>query len=669
MIQVAALDQLLRQATSALERGRLDDAVRLSRSALKINPKHFFGLYVLGMSLASQEKFQEAADSLTRACKLNPEDFSLQYNTAKVFMDSGNLLQSIPHHKKAVALSPNDGNALLNFGVALFGLDRNAEALEIFDRILEMYPDHFLTLVNKSYALKNLKKYSESIDVLHYLIQLDNRYAEGWNNLACNFNDLERYSEAIECLEKALNIDSNYAEAYFNLGIALGGVDDNVAALAAYDRVISITADSAGASLWSNRGKVLNELKKYDEALESYNRALEIYPEYSQAYSNKAVTLNLMGKSQDALDCCQTALRFNAAGGDADIYLNQAVAFRRLDYRKEAEKAFKKAISINPNHAEAHVSLSTLYFEDFIFPQAWSQYEWRWDRKNPIQLKLSTSRPEWDGSPKVNNLLVWGEQGIGDQILYGSILGELESYPQKILVTTEKKLIPILQRAYPKFKFLDKSELIPEELYDEQIAIGSLGKFFRNSLEDFSRSPKAWLKSNSQITINLTKDLTSPNKKICGIAWKSSAKNVGEVKSLSLLQLKPILENRNLDFVNLQYGDVTEEINYTNQQLNNNNIYAIEALDLFDDVDGSLSLIDLCDIILTTSNSTAHLAGAMGKDVILLVPMTGLVMWYWHSIGNKNIWYPSITVLRQKKLGVWDQVIEEAKILLESKFG
>ncbi len=671
MSQSDFLNQIFMRAADALEKGRLYDAEKLARSGLRVSQNHFLGIYILGLALAAQKKFNEAIPFLFKAEKINSHDFSVQFNLAKVFMDSGDLLSSIPHHKKAITISPSNTDAMINYGSALFGLDRYLEALEIFDCILSFNPNHFGALINKFLILKKINKFSELIEVLIKILKIDRLFTLGWNEIGLAYAHLEMYTKSIESFNTAVSLDPNYLDAYFNLGLSLQKTGQSKDAIDAFDKTIALDPDNPSA--WLNRGAAFQDLKDYDNAITCYERIFEICPQYAMGYSNKAHTLNQMGRHLEAIENCKTAFEMNKIGEEyshinkADVYLNYAVANSKLGNEKEAENYYLQAISEDLNHAESHVNLAALYLEALSFEKGWAEYEWRWLKRVLDSKPLVTSKPVWDGLKNNNRLFIWAEQGVGDQILYGSILSQLESFPQEIIVSIDAKLLPVFRRSFPSYKFVDKDCPISMDDYDEHIPIASLGKFFRTDLDSFVGLNYPYIVDNLTLTEELAGRVRRPEKKVCGISWKSSAKNSGELKSIPLILLEPILKNKKINFLSLQYGEVANEIEFVNQSIGSK-IHSIDDINLFDSVDDLISLIMACDIVLTTSNSTAHFAGALGKETILMVPGAGATIWYWHTHEGRSIWYPSITVLKQNKLGSWEDVIIQAKSILENKF-
>lgn len=143
---------------------------------------------------------------------------------------------------------------------------------------------------------------------------------------------------------------------------------------------------------------------------------------------------------------------------------------------------------------------------------------------------------------------------------------------------------------------------------------------------------------------------------------------LGRQRTIGLVDLAPLWECRNINFVNLQYGDVESEIEAIKDSFGRE-IKIIPEVDVFNDVDGLLALIDMCDFVFTIDNVTAHLAGAVGKKGVVLVPLGSGRYWYWGGESPSH-WYPSLNLVYQNRVGDWTTAIEDAvrvmtKIVME----
>ena len=291
------------------------------------------------------------------------------------------------------------------------------------------------------------------------------------------------------------------------------------------------------------------------------------------------------------------------------------------------------------------------------FLEGWKQYEWRWKTREFNSAPITTSKPIWNGKDFAVRLYVWAEQGLGDQILYASMFHQLRSSVQTLIVGVDQKLLILFRRSFPNIEFLDKNFIVSEENYDVHIPIGSLGQFFRRDKKDFETVQYPYLTVCNEKYQSLKKKLVQPSLKLVGLSWLSKNEKIGSFKSIQLSELLPILTVSNTKFIDLQYTDTVSERGQLRKEYGID-IEKINSIDNFNDIDGLAALIMCCDMVITTSNTTAHLAGAIGKKVILLLPFSKGRFWYWHHENKQSLWYPSVTVNEQLKMDDWLEVIQ-----------
>jgi ADP-heptose:LPS heptosyltransferase len=196
---------------------------------------------------------------------------------------------------------------------------------------------------------------------------------------------------------------------------------------------------------------------------------------------------------------------------------------------------------------------------------------------------------------------------------------------------------------------MDRSELHNLDLrlvHDAHAPLGSLPRILGLLPEQVAHRSKPYFKSDPLKREIFSNQVNIDGSKItCGIAWSSKNQKIGVHKSMALSQWAPVLQNTQVEFVNLQYGDVDEEIKNVQAELGRT-IRQVPGLDVHRDIDGLIALIDACDVVITTSNVTAHLAGALGKTGALLVPHAQGKIWYWHLEDARSMWYPSLQMFR-----------------------
>ena len=201
-----------------------------------------------------------------------------------------------------------------------------------------------------------------------------------------------------------------------------------------------------------------------------------------------------------------------------------------------------------------------------------------------------------------------------------------------------------------------------ETLFGAQITMASLGRWLRTSEQDFKKISSPFLHCDKSRATAFRRQLKKPDRLLVGLSWQSLRTEHGASKSCSLSQLLPALKSENIDFIDLQYGDTTEE----RSLLKASGGVDIQRLDTIDnklDIDGLAALVDACDIVLTVSNTTAHLSAALGKPTLVLLPWH-TPLWYWHLNSMDSRWYPSAVLLRQGTTGDWSEpVMQAAKII------
>lgn len=540
-------------------------------------------------------------------------------------LSAGSFASAKLYFAQAVKNEPKNSEANRLFGVCVHFLGDNALAMECFDEAIRLDPKNSHAYNNKATLQSELGFYDESIQNFRKAIKFDNKNFEALNNLANTLQELKRYDDAIFYYREALKINPEFLDALNNLG------------------------------------NTYHELKHYDDAIESYQQSLKINPKYAEAYSNLGNTLHALRHYDQALSYYQNAIRLNPKSGKNYSRLGKYY-IDKGDWNSAVE-CFILATNLEPNYPEAHLNLGCAYLEKFDFKNGWPEYEWRTKvggHKNHFSL---STKKEWNGIDDELKLFIFGEQGIGDQILHGSILKELEKAKLKITVALDKKIIPIFKRSFPNYIFVDKNEFYSEDKYDRYILLGSLGKFFKNSADDFIKNAPYLFASNERKEL-LEKELQGCIYPV-GLSWKSSNAEVGLQKSLNLDDLLPLLQSLKSSFVNLQYGDTDSELHLISDK-SGISIKTVQSIDLFNDIDGLATLIDCCSFVVTSSNTTAHLSGALGKTTFLLLPFAAGKFWYWHSINQQSIWYPSVKVFQQEAEGNWNAPISKLKIFLEN---
>jgi ADP-heptose:LPS heptosyltransferase len=262
----------------------------------------------------------------------------------------------------------------------------------------------------------------------------------------------------------------------------------------------------------------------------------------------------------------------------------------------------------------------------------------------------------------IKKLLILREQGIGDEILFGSLLHEIDDDKREVYVEVDERLLSIFKRSFHHINFFTSSNYPKAFMPEITMGIASLAGFLRKSIKAFDNQKVQFLESEEYKTLELRARLSQlklhPHQKVCGIAWRSQNKQFGIQKSLDLENLEPIFKIPNIIFVSLQYGECERELDKIKEEYGIE-IHRLPDIDLYHDIESLCSLIDVCDFVITSSNVTVHLAGSLGKKTYLLAPRGEGRLFYWHVGLKQSLWYKSVRVFHQKDVGSWkDPVIE-----------
>lgn len=401
--------------------------------------------------------------------------------------------------------------------------------------------------------------------------------------------------------------------------------------------------------------------------------ALALYQQIQASLENNPQFLFLfgtlhgqIGQLETAIDILDRSIRLTSLSSAS--FNNRGKFLQDLKRLDEALLSYDKAIALKSDYAEAYYNRSILRLMLRDFQKGFVDYKHRWNTKDFPSKPQRTSLPCCSENGLNGRVLIWAEQGIGDQIFYAGLLPLLAKKDVSITLSADKRLHPILRRSFPEIDLLDKDILMKSSVdaeFDAQAPIGDLGNLL--GVDEFSikSTRNSYIKSDAKKSRNFRKSISELGAGlICGISWKSTVTASGKLKSVNLSSFYPLLCLKGVRFVNLQYGDVNDEIQQVKSEYSVD-IHQVSDVDLFDNLDDLLALIDACDLIVTTSNVTAHLAGSLGKRAAVLVPYGQGKFWYWHGNDENSFWYPSLRLFYQNKNLTWESPIKKCSEFLK----
>ena len=432
-------------------------------------------------------------------------------------------------------------------------------------------------------------------------------------------------SEAEQIYLQALAIDPQHPDALHLLGMVAYQTGRDEAALDLIRKAIAIKGDAA--SYHSNLGNVLQSQGKLADAGVCYQRALVLKPDLAEAHLN----LGNIFKSQ----------------GDVDSSL----------------ACYRRALALNPSSAEADVAESMALLLKGDFASGWKNFKRRWQTKEYDTQMRTNAQPLWKGEQLASRrLLIWGEQGIGDEIMFAGLLPDVIRAGNRCVLDCDARLQPLFARSFPSMEVV--SGVTPKNHPDLDIAAhlpsGSLPGLFRNSTAAFEATTSPYLVADPSAQSQF-RARYADGRKLVGLAWHTKNKKTGRIRSIDLALLAPLFDQPGVRWISLQYGEsgtLEEQARAAHAP-----VLVDPEVDQLSNIDDFAAQIAAIDLVITIDNSTAHLAGALGVPTWVLLPFAP--DWRWQMNRADNPWYPTLRLFRQPKLGDWQSVVREVASALE----
>jgi Flp pilus assembly protein TadD len=464
--------------------------------------------------------------------------------------------------------------------------------------------------------------------------------------------------EAARMFEECVELAHDDAEAHLNLGIArhrLGMREDAHDAL-----TLALHFEPERPAVHLNLGVLALEAGEAEEAATYFAEAVRLDPAYGEAWSNLGlVQLQHLGRLDEAEASLQRALA--ARPGFPDALTNLGMLRHDQGRFEEAQALYDKALRGDSRMHEARLNRSLLYLARGEFARGWEEYEARRQASTHFVRRFERY-PEWDGAPAPERtLLVYGEQGLGDQIMFASCLPEAIAETRHCVIDCSPKLAALFGRSFPAVtvhgglqKEADLSWLERAPAIDLQIPMGSLPRFFRHSGAAFPRHA-GYLKADPTAVGRWRERLAGLGSGLkVGISWRGgTSKTRRDSRSAALAELLPLLASPGARFVSLQYTDCTAEVASIAATHGTRIQHWQEALD---DYDETAALVSALDLVICVQTAVAHLAGALGRPAWVMVPV--VPEWRYLLKGERLPWYPSLRLFRQAEAGQWRPTVE-----------
>jgi tetratricopeptide (TPR) repeat protein len=595
-------------AVEYYQEGKLKEAENVLVGIVNLDPDNASALHFLGVIHYHLKNYKSAEKYIEKSLYLNPNEAFAYFNLANIFREEQRLDEAIDNYKKALQIDPDLSDAYYNLGIIFEKKRQIDEAITCYEKTIQIAPYD----------------------------------ADAYNNLGLVLQKKGRIDDAIAYFEKALKIKPDYARTYNNLGIALHEKKQFDEAINNYK--VAIQLDPYLADAYNNLGNSLKEKGLLDEAATCYKKTLQTNPDRADAYYNLGIVLNEKGSVDEAIENYRKAIQLNPDYIDA--YINLGIAFKENGQLDNAINCFKEALRANPNDAVTHWNFSLVLLLSGNFEEGWKEYEWRLKVNDFHHPDLH--RPLWSGSDIAGRtILLHAEQGFGDTIQFIRYAHLVAQRGAKIVIRCQKELLALLKNIESADKFIDYDQQPPD--FDLYCHLLSLPLIFGTTPESIPvKIP--YVKVDRILIRKWKNKIQDDNSDLkVGLVWAGR-----EQRYFKLELFLPLFQIKDISFYSLQKGEASIQVK---NHLNNLKIKDFTG-DIYDFAD-TAAIIQNIDLVISVDTAVAHLAGALGKSVWVLIPFAP--DWRWMLNREDSPWYPTMRLFRQSSSGDWESVIAKVK--------
>ena len=561
-------------------------------------------------------------------------------------------------------MTPQDIGQSLNAALAEQRQGRLREAEKIYARVLKAAPQNFDAL-NLLGAVKLQQGHAgEAHRLFSAAVKANPGVPHGWSHLGQALYALKRAPEALECLDKARalapgDVDILYQHA--NLLLSLGRAAD---ALAEFQAVLARAPRHVEAHI--NSGLAQAALGSPDAALMAFDAALALAPGHPAAQFNRGVALLKLGRYAEALAANDAALA--GAPEHLGALLNRGKALAQLNRLAEAVASYERAIALRKDYADAHFNAAQALLTLGDYRRGFEEYEWRW-RRSGMAAPNSRGRPLWRGEYPLQRktILLRAEQGLGDTIQFARYVPLIAAMGATVVLEVQPELKSLLARLAGAATVIARDEAPPP--FDVHCPLGSLPLVLKTELATVP-AQIPYLAADEALVAKWSARLGELPRPRFALAWSGNPNHDNDRnRSIPFAKLAPLLNALNppplagegregargqgASFISLQRGVRGEDAAAL--------AAASRVADIGDeltDFSDTAAVLALCDLVITVDTAVAHLAGAMGRPVWVLVPFAP--DWRWGLQGEATPWYPTARLFRQNTPGDWDNVLTRA---------
>lgn len=627
------------QAMELHRAGQVGEAVELYRQALAADPEQAEVWRYLGAAERDCGDPPAALEAFQQAIERSPENASYRAELATTLHGAGRLEEARVAYQAALDRDSTDHASHNNLAGALVALGRKDEAIEEYRKALQGDPDNVEILVNLGVTLQEAGNPSEAVETLHFALGSGSAPARAHAALADACADLGDRNTAIDQYRLALIHEPENAMAGVSLGILLqreGRLDE---AFAAYRD--ALRGDPKSALALTNLGALMVEIGQLVDALGPLREAVELSAEDAPAHGNLGAALQKLGRTDEAITCLETAIGFDddyaAAWGNLGNALQDQL---RLE---DSLIAHARALALEPENPDLHWNNAMTLLLNGDIEAGFKEYEWR--LKLPKIAPRTLTSPLWQSEDLAGAaIMLVAEQGLGDAIQFARFAPVLAARGARVAISCADSLKAFFSTLHGIEHVVGADEPIPD--HDFHLPLMSAPHRLGISQATIP-SDTPYLKVPDGVTL----PPSGETKRRIGLCWRGNPEHPSDrQRSCGLAVLRPLFEKSDDEWVSLQFGPGADAV--AEQGLSNVIADWSQYLRGFGD---TAAAIDALDLIIAIDSSTAHLAGALGCPVWLMLKYAP--DWRWGTEGDTTPWYPTMRLFRQLEPGDWQDVV------------
>ena len=470
--------------------------------------------------------------------------------------------------------------------------------------------------------------------------------------LARALRDQHRFREAAESFRRVIKLRPSDLQAQIGLGAMLHQAGELSAATEAYVRALQLKPDCAEA--FTNLGLVCQDLGDFALAVELQRQAIAVAPGMADAHNNLGSALSKQGNTEDALACFRRALALKP--DHAGAHYNIGHLFANRGDLMAAETWYRRALAYKPQSGTLRFYLGVLHLLQGRFSPGWQEYEFRWGSRHLRDAKRTFSQPQWRGEPLGgDSILLYAEQGLGDTMQFVRYAPLVAARGGRVLLEVQAGLRRLIAGMEGWGQVLSQGDPLPD--FRWQCPLMSLPLAFKTELASIPGSVP-YLRANDGEVERWSERLQGSELRV-GVAWAGNSKHPREsMRSIPLAALAPLTAVEGTRFYSLQKGPAAAQIRGLPSRMMVIDLDA-EQKDFAD----TAAIVANLDLVISIDTSVAHLAGALGKPVWVL--LHHVPDWRWLLCREDSPWYPTARLFRKSVIEDWQAVVHRLRDEIE----